>query len=405
MSGDVMTGAFADGNEWRIFRGYGEPVPVMSAYEKIEREEIFRAITGNYGETSQGGDVFNFTYGPSAGGLTESIKFNIYTYGERILSMVAEPKYKERRIMVTVSDLQTALLRIERFNGMLSPFYSTMMCRSVEMLSGSDQDYALGMTRIIMNEISRILDHISVLAKLAEGASQNVAFNHLFMIRENLYRIVSRRFGHRYFFGINGFSGINRKIEIKGISSEIEKIAREIDDIWEGLEGSRIFLDRIQTTCTIRKGWLLGPAARASGMNIDSRRSSSLLPYSDLDFDIPREENGDSLSRAVVRKKEIVESSRIIAQAENYASNVPESVMPVSENVNGEISVRLENPGGDALFHLRAENGKISRIYVRSPSVQNLLAFCTGIRGNILTDFVFGFESFGVHVSELGGLL
>ena len=405
MTEDVMTGAFVDGNEWRIFRGYGEPVPVMSAYEKIQHEEIFRALNGNYGETSQGGDVFNFTYGPSAGGLIESIKFNIYTYGERILSMVAEPKYKERRIMVTGSDLQTALLRIERFNGMLSPFYSTMFCRSVEMLSESEENYALGMTRIIMNEISRILDHINVLAKLAEGASQNVAFNHLFMAKESLYRIVSRRFGHRYFFGINGFNGINRKVEIGGISSEIEKIAREIDDIWEGLEGSRIFLDRIQTTCSVKRGWLVGPAARASGLNIDSRRSSNLLPYSDLDFEVPGEENGDSLSRAVVRKKEIIESSRIIAQAENYAVDVPEGVMPANGNVNGEISVRSENPGGDALFHVRAENGKISRIYVRSPSIQNLLAFCTGIRGNILTDFVFGFESFGVHVSELGGLL
>ena len=405
MTEDIMTGAFVDGNEWRIFRGYGEPVPVMSAYEKIQREEIFRSLTGNYGETSQGGDVFNFTYGPSAGGLIESIKFNIYTYGERILSMVAEPKYKERRIMVTESDLQTALLRIERFNGMLSPFYSTMFCRSVEMLSESEENYALGMTRIIMNEISRILDHINVLAKLAEGASQNVAFNHLFMARESLYRIVSRRFGHRYFFGINGFNGINRKVEIGGISSEIEKIAREIDDIWEGLEGSRIFLDRIQTTCSVKRGWLIGPAARASGLNIDSRRSSNLLPYSDLDFEVPGDENGDSLSRAVVRKKEIIESSRIIAQAENYAVDVPEGVMPANGNVNGEISVRSENPGGDALFHVRAENGKISRIYVRSPSIQNLLAFCTGIRGNILTDFVFGFESFGVHVSELGGLL
>ncbi|MGC8505252.1 MAG: hypothetical protein ACP5NK_00880 [Thermoplasmata archaeon] len=405
MTEDVMTGAFTDGKEWRIFRGYGEPVPVISAYEKIEHDEIFRALTGNYGETSQGGDVFNFTYGPSAGGLAESIKFNIYTYGERILSMVAEPKFKERRIMITGSDLQTALLRIERFNGMLSPFYSTMFCRSVEILSESEQNYALGMTRIIMNEISRILDHINVLAKLAEGASQNVAFNHLFMIRENLYRIVSRRFGHRYFFGINGFSGINRKVEIRGISSEIEKITREIDDLWEGLEGSRIFLDRIQTTCPIRKGWLIGPAARASGMNLDSRKSSGLLPYSDLDFDVPREQNGDSLSRAVVRKKEIIESSRIIAQAENYAVDVPEGLRPLNGNLNGEISVRSENPGGDALLHLWAENGRISRIYVRSPSVQNLLAFCTGIRGNILTDFVFGFESFGVHVSELGGLL
>ena len=405
MTEDIMTGAFVDGNEWRIFLGYGEPVPVMSAYEKIQREEIFRSLTGNYGETSQGGDVFNFTYGPSAGGLIESIKFNIYTYGERILSMVAEPKYKERRIMVTGSDLQTALLRIERFNGVLSPFYSTMFCRSVEILSESEENYALEMTRIIMNEITRMLDHISVLARLAEGASQNVAFNHLFMARESLYRIVSRRFGHRYFFGINGFNGINRKVEIGGISSEIEKIAREIDDIWEGLEGSRIFLDRIQTTCSVKRGWLIGPAARASGLNIDSRRSSNLLPYSDLDFEVPGEENGDSLSRAVVRKKEIIESSRIIAQAENYAVDVPEGVMPANGNVNGEISVRSENPGGDALFHVRAENGKISRIYVRSPSIQNLLAFCTGIRGNILTDFVFGFESFGVHVSELGGLL
>jgi len=404
MTDNILTGAFVESGHWKAFRGYGDPVPEDSSYEKLQRDDLFQALNGSYGVVSSGGDVFNFTYGPSTGGLTESARFNIYTYGERILSMVAEPHYKERRIQVTGEELQTVLLRIERFNGNLAPFYSAMLCRSIEILSEWETDYSLGMTRIIMNEISRILDHINVVAKLAEGASQNVAFNHLFMLRENLFRIVSRRFGHRYFFGINGFGGINRNVEIDGISNDVKKIAREFSDIWDGLEGSRIFLDRIQTTCTIKKDWLIGPAARASGIELDSRRSSSLLPYSDLDFEVPRETNGDSLSRAVVRKREIAESLRIIEQAEKYAKNIPRSVLTKNVSLHGEVSVRSENPGGDALLHIRTENGRISRIYVRSPSVHNLLAFCTGIRGNILTDFVFGYESFGIHISETGGL-
>ena len=72
---------------------------------------------------------------------------------------------------------------------------------------------------------------------------------------------------------------------------------------------------------------------------------------------------------------------------------------------DGEYTTRTEAPGGDAVMRIALAGSRMEAFYLRSPSVQNLAAFCAGISGNVLTDFTFGFESLGIHISETGGYL
>ncbi len=402
--GDQITGRMRSGEKQFVLRGYGNPLwsELRSGEEK---REDFMICDGRYGEISQGSDVFNLAYGPSTGGLEESVRFNIYTYGERILSIVAEPHYKDRRIVMTGTDPVTALLRIERINGSYSPFYSTLFLTALESLGDAGNDPDLGYARILMNETARMVDHLHVIGRLAEGAAQRVASHQIFALREDLLRIVSARFGHRYFFGVNGYAGLTRKVDFKGISVEIERVASQFREIWLKLEESRIFVDRIQMTATVRKPWLLGPAARGAGYRTDSRISSNGLPYGDLDMQIPIHESGDSLSRALVRKDEIAESASIIRAVEGLIRQVPDAREITEKSFEGEYTTRTEAPGGDAVMWIAVAKSRMEAFYLRPPSIQNLAAFCSGISGNVLTDFTFGFESLGIHVSELGGYL
>ncbi len=403
---DVITGVFDSGGRgYEVSYGFGIPSWKKVADHAIEGREDFKACVGKYDDKAEGADVLNFTYGPSTGGLTESIKFNIYTYGERILSLRPEPSYKDRKLQVSGSGLEMANLRIERYCGPLSPFYSGMLAAAVESVMGADQDNDLRLARVIMNEISRISDHIHVIAKLAEGASQNVAYNLLFALREKLLRLIARRFGHRYFFGINGFGGLVRSANFKGISSEVRAIVDEFRQIWIRLENSRIFIDRIQGTATLKRAWMVGPAARASGTHIDARMESSFLRYDDLDLHVSISSGADTLARTLVRVDEISESARIIERAESMIREVPVAGRTTKSEVNGEISVRAETPGGDSLMRVTLAKGIIEKIYIRPSSLQNLAVFAYAIRENLLTDFTFGYEGLGIHISELGGVL
>lgn len=401
---DIITGsARIDEKRWNLTFGYGKPEWKETSIREVEKRDDFLVCSGQYRGVSTGADVLNFTYGPSAGGLPESVKFNIYTYGERVLSITPESWYKDRKIRILQDTPDAAMLKIERYNGILNPFYSSMLAMALEEMTGAEKDNSLDLARIIINEITRISDHIGIIAGLAEGAAQNVAFRYLHLLRERLLRIVSRRFGHRYFFGVNGYRGFSRPVDFHGISDEINTIVGEFNRVWGGLEESRIFTDRIQGTTRINFPWLIGPPARASGMKIDSRAGDQLLPYVDLGF-VPCEQNtGDALGRVLVRKDEIANSSEIITLAEKGLSQVPESTNTFPDGTGAEFTIRTETPGGDALMKVVLSDSRLSEIYIRPSSLQNLAAFSEGMKGNLLTDFVFGYWSFGIHISELGG--
>lgn len=68
--------------------------------------------SGGYGE-------FAFVYGPSAGGLVESVQFRIRTSGEQILEIYANPYFKTRRFKLS-GKVEDVTLEVERVNAMFS---------------------------------------------------------------------------------------------------------------------------------------------------------------------------------------------------------------------------------------------------------------------------------------------
>ena len=60
---------------------------------------------------------------------------------------------------------------------------------------------------------------------------------------------------------------------------------------------------------------LLGPTARASGVETDVRRDEPYAAYPELEFDVVVRPEGDVFAKAVVRLLEILQSTRILRQA------------------------------------------------------------------------------------------
>ncbi|MBX8630930.1 MAG: formate hydrogenlyase [Thermoplasmata archaeon] len=398
----ILSGAFLRGERWyAVFRNMNDIEE--TDFGSLEAYENFRHITGIEDKDACGK---GFVYGPSAGGLIETIRFRMRTDGERIEDISPDFSYKSRHLSISGLEPEAALLRVERLNGFHSAAYSTLFCRTVEEIHSIDVSRETQFARIIMCELERIASHLYVVGRLCEAASQNVATSHVCVLREKVLRIISRRFGHRYFFGVNSIGGISRKLNLAGIEKEINAVADEFCDIWDHLQMSTIFIDRIQNTCTVNREWTVGPVARASGFPTDERWKGKLLPYNELSFKYILEYNGDSLSRALVRSQEISESAAIIDQACGEAEGVQPSVPHRSDAgmSTGEYLGRIESPGGEIVLWLSEELGRIKYGYIRGPSLANLPAFISGIRGSVFTDFSFGWESFGMWVAEMGGL-
>ncbi|PVU74253.1 formate hydrogenlyase [Acidianus hospitalis] len=356
-------------------------------YVECEEEIEKRTYSPAYGS-------FDFVYGPSAGGLMESVRLDIITFGEYIRNVIVNPYYKSRTIKIKGKGINDALLYIERINAPFTASHTIAFLMAIEKALGIEVPYELLLDRIAEIELERIRNNLLVIERLTESAGFQVPMNSLLWLVEKVNRIIGKYFGHRYFFGVNYYGGINVE---EGKIKDLEIIEKEFNDLFNSLIESRIFIDRLQGNGIIKDEESIGPVARAANLEYDARNEEIGLPYKDLEFKISTYDSADAFGRFIVRGKEIFESlnmlSRINLKKIEYKGKLAE----------GKAIGRVESPSGDLAYYVEVSNeGKISEIYLLSPSSVNIKLFSKSMVKNIFTDLPFNWESFGIWISEIG---
>ncbi|MEM0155848.1 MAG: Ni,Fe-hydrogenase III large subunit, partial [Thermoplasmataceae archaeon] len=208
---------------------------------------------------------FTFAYGPATGGLLESVGFDIHTPGELIKHIEVDPYYKTRTLKVRGLTPQDALLIVERLNGFHAISNSIAFEMAVEDALDLEVSEEVWYSRLVMLELERIRSNLEVVKRLCEPSGFGVPQHQVAYLRENVARIISRLAGHRYFFSASSIGGC--QINGSGIETLVTNVRKEFEDIFESLLQSKIFLNRIQNNGVVKRENLLGPAARAAGLN------------------------------------------------------------------------------------------------------------------------------------------
>lgn len=352
--------------------------------------------TGRNRTASKKPGEFHFYYGPATGGLVESIGFRLTTPGEAIVSAYTKTSYKRRNIRIRGFPVEDALLRVERINGFHSASHTIAFLKAVEDASGIEASREVEKARIAAIELERIRSNLEVIKRLLEPAGFGVPMNQVGYLREKVTRIISEAFGHRFFFGSLGVNSAS--IDAGRIQRRISGIKGEFARIFDGLQNSKIFLNRLQNNGVTKSGELVGPAARAASLRYDARIDSPTLDYGNLDFEPVVRDEKDCFGRFMVRGQEILDSAILIEGLGDMAPTPPDTGMNIHD---GEGAARLESPAGDLFYHVDILEGKISDIWLVPPSRLNVDAFERSMSGNIFTDFHFNWESFGIWASEM----
>ncbi len=245
-------------------------------------------------------NVFNFVYGPSTGGLIQSTQFNVLTNGESIKGMAADSMFKKRYLKIMGVKVEVnALPIIERINGSFSASHSIAFLSAVKNAAQIEVDRQVSMGRIIELELERMRNHLHVTARICEAAAFGVPYNNLFYLREKINRIIEEYSGHRFFHSANKIGGIN--IDFQGVSNSLHGMCEEIQDIYESLCESKIFVDRLMDNGVVKDHNCLGPVLRSCGHAYDARVDSDTLPYDELNFSpvVETEGSGDVMDRFI----------------------------------------------------------------------------------------------------------
>jgi NADH-quinone oxidoreductase subunit D len=141
---------------------------------------------------------------------------------------------------------------------------------------------------------------------------------------------------------------------------------------------------------------LVGPVARASGVNTDVRKDEPYSLYDTIDFQVPLYKEGDDMARVLVHLDEMEQSCRIIRQALKKMQPGPVKFAMKGQLRGrvGESYARTEAARGMMSFHIISDGlPEPYRVKIDTPSNRNLSIMPKLFKGLHLADLPATFQS------------
>ncbi len=343
-------------------------------------------------------------FGPFHACLHEPAHFAVYVDGEEIKGceyrgfMVHRGIEKLAATELTYNEIPFVA---ERICGICGSVHSVNYAQAVEAASGLKIPRRAEFIRTIMLEIERLHSHLMWLGVAGHLIGFDTVFMQAWRIREKIMWLAESLTGNRKTYGMVIIGGVRRDIDLTK-AELIKKTLAEVEKDVQALEKAIIkdksihrrtkgvgYLSREKA-----KEWnLVGPVARARGLDIDARRDHPYAAYDEVKFEVVVADSGDVWGTLVVRIKEIYEAIRIIHQClEKLASRLQGSPLaieieePIPAGQQG-LSV-VEAPRGEAVHYvLTGDDNRPERWRVRAPTYPNLQAVPDMLLNNKLADF------------------
>lgn len=270
-------------------------------------------------------EYMTLNMGPSHPATHGALRIFAALDGENIKAAVGEMGYLHRGFekMVEQGTFNQVLPYTDRLNYCSAMMNNIGFCKAVEKMFDVELPERCIRLRVIVSELSRIIDHlVCVGANLVDlGALTN--FWYFFNPREEVYKIWGKLSGARLTNTFTRIGGLYRDAYV-GFEDDVRLVLKKIEaaiaDVRGLIEHNKIFVERTKDVCVVSGeealawGWT-GPCLRASGVDHDMRIHEPYYGYEEYDFDSVIGQKGDTFDRIMVRIYEMIESISITRQA------------------------------------------------------------------------------------------
>jgi len=292
--------------------------------------------------------------------------FKLYVDGEKVLKVDIELGYNHRAIekLSESKHYDQVTFLIERICGICSCSHPFAYVNAVEDLAGIEVPIRAKYIRTIIAELERIHSHLLWLGLAGHFLGYNTVWMWSWKYRETVCDILEMITGNRQHYAMFKIGGVRKDIE----NNDIPQIAKSCDSLIPVLDMFKgaVMDDPVIHARTKGVGILtkqeaidycvVGPTARASGVDIDVRRDDPYAAYPLVDWKVIVTQNGDVFDKVVVRVLEMYESVKIIKGCLEGLKKEPE----------GEIDAKVKTiPPGEGIGHHEAPRGEVFH-YVRS---------------------------------------
>lgn len=334
-------------------------------------------------------------FGPQHPVLPEPIHLDLVLEDEKVVEAIPSIGFIHRGLesLVEKKDFNEYVYVAERICGICSFMHGMSYCEAVEHIMNIELPERAKYLRTVWCELSRMHSHLLWLGLLADAFGFESLFMESWRLREKILDMFEASTGGRLIFSVNKIGGQRRDVT--------NEMLHDFLKVLDGLEGrireiSKTFLDDRAVNTRLRGVGVMtkqqahdlgacGPFMRASGIARDIRKTG-YAAYSDIEVEPIVATDGDSYARTYVRIQELFQSIGIIRQA---VEKIPdgEVAVPVKGFPDGEYTMRVEQPRGEAIYYVKANGTKfLDRFRVRTPTFANIPPMIEIMKGCQLAD-------------------
>ncbi len=294
-----------------------------------------------------------------------------------------------------------------------APFFGELaVALTAEQLMGLTVPDRAVWLRTLLAEHTRILSHSAFLGWVARRGSSDPG---LARVREALRQQTAALTGNRIHPMVNRIGGLAADADADWLQAEARVMAevRSAAEVLLGLVGSGVVAELTQGVAeldseTIAQYGVSGPAARASGVDLDLRHQQPYLAYRDLAelIDPPGAVAGDAQSRLALLAQEMITSSRLVDACLDRLGEIGGPVAVKLGKIirlpEGEGYGAVEAPLGIAGVYLSSRGEKTPwRLKLRTPSFNNIASLESILVGVVVNSLEATLASVGYVVGDL----
>lgn len=353
----------------------------------------------------EGDEIHEVAVGPIHAGVIEPGHFRFQCHGESVYHLEINLGYQHRGVeslMLNANPSQRIILS-ESIAGDTVVGHTYAHCKAIESLSSTQITLRAQVIRSVAEELERIAMHLSGLGGVANDIGLAIAASAYGRLRTLIINSLAALCGSRFGRGLFVYGGVRYDLndeKTKQIIQNLEIARKDVVEINNFLFSSTGALTRFENTGVVTKEFarqigLVGIAARASGIELDTRIHCPYGIYRYFPVSLITLPMGDVFSRARLRSLEIDESLRFIfEQIENLSKD--KNVVDVSSCSPGSGVISIVEGWRGEVVHTACTDyeGKLSLYKIKDPSFNNWYGLSLALRETAISDFPLCNKSF-----------